>query len=184
MIGACLLLLTACATPELSEEGARVRFARQDPSGCRAVATLREAEGGGMRSYAANRKAAEARIRNEAGRLGGNAVVLVKEVHGESEEGARAFQTGVAGLATPNPVCSNCVILEARAYACERPLPEPVAETPHPPLKRPRAAPPPVLPPPEVPAAEPAEPAEPIIVPAPAAPPVIIIIQPAHDEGP
>lgn len=164
---ACLLL-AGCAAPELSGEGARVKWSKDDPAGCRPVGTLRELEGGGLRSYEANRTAAETRLRNEAARLGGNAVVLLTELHGDSDDGAREFNTGVAGLATPNPRCTNCVMLTARAYACEAPPAQPVAEAP---------APPPALPPPAV-HPEPAAAPPPVVVPVPAPPPVIIIIQP------
>lgn len=145
----CLsLLLTACATPELSAEGSRVRWADHELPSCRPIATLREAEGGGLRSYAANRDAAAARLRNEAARIGGNAVVLLREVHGGSEAGRDAFATGVAGLTSPTSPCSNCVILAARAYACEGSS-APAEEAP-----------------------------PPAMTPVPAAPPVIIVIDP------
>lgn len=164
MLLACVLL-AGCATPELSTGGARVHVAEGDPAGCRPIATMRESEGGGLRSYEANRSHAETRLRNEAARMGGNAMVLLSEVHGASEEGNAEFATGVAGLSTPNPRCSNCVILTARAYACDL-LPVAAAA-------------------PVVPAAAPAEPAAapaaeppPVVAPVPAEPPVLIIIQP------
>ncbi|MFT3766594.1 MAG: DUF4156 domain-containing protein [Minicystis sp.] len=182
---ASLMMLTACSVPELNTEGARVRWSPDDPAGCRPVGTLRETEGGGLRSYDANKAAAQNRIRNEAAKLGANAVVLLTEVHGDSEEGAQSFSNGVPGLSTPNPRCSNCVLLTARAYACDLPPAQPVAETPAPkPVAPPIMAPPLTLPPPE-PAAEPQPAAPPVIVvPAPAAPPVIIIIQPALPPPP
>ncbi|APR84724.1 Hypothetical protein A7982_10073 [Minicystis rosea] len=184
-LGAFSLFMTACVPAELSPEGAKVKWSQEDPAGCRALGTLREAEGGGLRSYDTNKTAAEARLRNEAARLGANAMVLLTEVHGDSEEGAQSFATGVAGLSTPNPRCTNCVLLTARAYACE--LPAPVAEKPAAP---PPAAPPialPEAPPPAAPAAEPppapaASP--PIIIQTPVAPPVIIIIQPTMPVAP
>jgi hypothetical protein len=170
---ACVLL-TACSAPELSPAGSKVSWSKDDPANCRPVGTLRELEGGGLRSYEANRAAAETRLRNEAARLGGNAVVLLTELHGDSEDGAREFATGVAGLATPNPRCTNCVLLTARAFACDAPPAQPVAEAPPAPPPPPPAPPPP--PPPAEPAAAP--PPQPIYVPVPAPPPVIIIIQP------
>jgi hypothetical protein len=173
--------LTACSVPELSAEGSRVAWSASDPAGCRSVSTLREAEGGGLRTYARNRAAAETRIRNEAARTGANAVVLLTEVHGDSEEGAEAFASGVAGLTTSKARCSNCVLLTARAYSCAAlPAAEPA----------PRAAPPRYLPaepepalepvPPAAPAAPPPPPAlpPPVEIQTPGEPPVIILLQP------
>jgi hypothetical protein len=186
-LAACLLLLTACSAPELTTEGSRVVWSKDDPPGCRMLGTLREAEGGGLRSYEANRKAAESRLRNEAGRIGANAMVLLTEVHGESDEGVRAFSSGVPGLTTPNAGCTNCVQLVARAYQCASLPAAPVAEAPPPPPAPVVPAAPPILAPTAPPVAEPPPAAElppppaapqPIYVPAPANGPVIIIIQP------
>jgi len=182
ILAACLLL-TACSAPELTTEGSRVRWSDSDPPGCRALATLREVEGGGLRSYEANRKAAESRMRNEAGRIGANAMVLLTELHGDSEEARLTFASGVPGLTTPNAGCSNCVQLTARAYACASLPAAPVAEAPAPPPMPVVPVAPPILAPPAAPAAEPPPPQpaapQPIYVPAPVSAPVIIIIQPA-----
>lgn len=154
------LLLAGCATPELSNAGSRVHMADGDATECRPIATMREAEGGGLRSYEANRAFAETRLRNEAARLGANAVRVVEEVHGAADDGRSAFATGVAGLTTPNAGCTNCVMLLARAYACDAP---PARSTPIAPASTPDD--PPAAP-------------TPVIAPVPAEPPVIIIIQP------
>jgi len=172
------LVLTACSMPELSAGGAQVQWSDGDPAGCRTVATLHELEGGGLRTYASNKTAAEARLRNEAARRGANAMVLLAEVHGNSEEGARAFDNGVPGLSTPNARCTNCVALMARAYACSSLPALPVAEPPEV-----KPAPPVVVaPPPEPVVQPPVQPAPIYVVPAPETPPVIIIIQP--EAGP
>jgi hypothetical protein len=165
------LLLTACSSSELSHGGRAVVVADLEPAGCRALGTVREAEGGGLRSFVDNRSLAEARMRNEAARLGGNSMVVVSEERGDTDHGAEHFTTGVAGLSSPNPRCTNCVEMMARVYSCSGQTPAPIAVEPSRPSPMPAAEPPPMAPPPAAPPSW--------AVPPPAAPPpIIIIIQP------
>jgi hypothetical protein len=115
---ASLLLVVGCGAPTLSAEGARVVWADKDPPGCRVVGTVQHAEGGALRSQAQSMAFVEARLQNEAARLGGDTLVVTEELTGETDEGMEHFATGVSGLSTPSPRCSNCVLMTARAYAC------------------------------------------------------------------
>lgn len=131
LLVACLLLTACYSGAELSHAGARVVMADFEPPGCRALGTVREAEGGGLRSYITNRELAEARLRNQAATLGGNALMVIDEERGDTDVGAARFATGVAGMTTPNTRCTNCVEVTARVYACAaQPTPEPVADAP------------------------------------------------------
>ncbi len=88
-------------------------------SGCRLIGTVRQTEGGGLRTLAENRAIVGTRLRNEAARIGGNALSVIEETRGDSDEGELAFATGVTGLATPNVRCTNCVLVTARVLQCE-----------------------------------------------------------------
>jgi hypothetical protein len=146
-----------------------------EPAGCRTLGTVREAEGGGFRSFGANRDIAEARMRNEAARLGGNSIVVISEERGDTDTGAEHFTTGVAGLASPNPRCTNCVQMMARVFSCAGQAPAPIAAEQTRPV--PVMEPPPMAPPPRAPPPSWTQPSW--AVPPPAAPPpIIIIIQP------
>jgi hypothetical protein len=118
LVLASMLLLWGCGAPALSAEGARVVWADKQPAGCRAVGTLQHAEGGALRSQEQSLAVVETHLRNQAAQLGGDTLVVTEELTGESDEGMQHFATGVAGLSTPSPRCSNCVVLTARAYAC------------------------------------------------------------------
>jgi hypothetical protein len=119
----CLLLsslsLAACEPAELTTAGTKVQTLGAATSGCRLIGTVRQTEGGGLRSLAENRAMVDNRLRNEAGRLGGNALAVIEEVGGDSDEGELFFATGVTGLATPNVRCTNCVLVTARVLQCE-----------------------------------------------------------------
>lgn len=141
---ACLLL-TACCSAELSTGGASIVMAEVEPSGCRSLGTVREAEGGGLRAYVTNRELAKARLRKEAARLGGNSMVVIQEERGDTNTGAEHFTTGVPGLGSQNTRCTNCVMMMARVYNCAGQEPAaPVAAEPSQPV--PVAAPPEVAP--------------------------------------
>lgn len=113
----CLLLM-GCESAELTAGGMRVRAINDAPGGCRLVATVREKEGGGLRSFSENRHLVDTRLRNEAARLGGNALAVVEEARGDTDDGLLHFQTGVPGIATPNPRCTNCVAVTAHVFQC------------------------------------------------------------------
>jgi hypothetical protein len=141
------LVLAGCETGELTNGGARVLPIDDAPAGCRLIGTLRDKEGGGLRSFAENRWLLETRLRNEAARLGGNSMSVVSEKRGDTDEGQLDFASGVAGLSTPASRCSNCVLVTARVFACEgrapavtRPVPVAPGEC-APPAARPAPAP-------------------------------------------
>jgi hypothetical protein len=116
------LLLVGCGTPEITGAGSLVRVtmrSNEPPAGCHMVGTIREAEGGGLRSFADNRLAAETRLRNEAGRIGGNTVAVIDEARGDTDLGLLQFSSGVQGMTTPNTACTNCVALTAHVFQCE-----------------------------------------------------------------
>lgn len=125
------LLLAGCETAELTNGGAQVRALNDAPAGCRLIGTLREAEGGGLRSFERNRWLVETRLRNEAARIGGNSMSVVSEQRGDTDEGQLEFITGNPGLATPNPRCTNCVLVTAHVFQCDG-LPAPAVQTPGP----------------------------------------------------
>jgi hypothetical protein len=112
------LLLMGCGATELTRQGSQVRALPQAPSGCQLLGTIRDAEGGGLRSFASNRAIVQARLRNEAARIGGNIISVVDEERGDTEDGKEHFQTGVAGLTSPNAGCTNCVLLTAQVFQC------------------------------------------------------------------
>jgi hypothetical protein len=141
-------VLAGCGGAELSSEGARVQLTGAEAAGCRPLGSLREMEGGGLRSMDTTRAEVQARLRNEAARLGGNALVITSEARGDTDEGALNFETGNAGLTTPNPRCSNCVLMTARVFSCPSQAAPIVARPEAPPAPLPpRVAP---LPPPPV----------------------------------
>jgi hypothetical protein len=116
------LLLAGCGVPEITGPGSRVRVmerSNEAPAGCRMVGTIREAEGGGLRTLEDNRVAVETRLRNEAGRLGANTLAVIDEERGDTDLGALRFSSGVAGMTTPNAGCSNCVLLTAHVFQCD-----------------------------------------------------------------
>lgn len=115
---ASLLVVVGCGAPTLSAEGARVVRVDREPPGCHVVGTVHQAEGGGLRSQEQSAALVEARLRNEAARLGGDTLVVTEELTGETDEGMLHFATGVSGLSTPSARCTNCVRMTARAYAC------------------------------------------------------------------
>jgi hypothetical protein len=116
------LLLTGCASAELTSEGARVQLVHQAPTeGCRLLGTVKEGEGGGLRTMEQNQGLVVARLRNEAARVGGDSVVVIASERGDTDSGMLQFQTGVPGLGTPSPRCTNCIELTARIYQCGGP---------------------------------------------------------------
>jgi Domain of unknown function (DUF4156) len=179
------LLLAGCSTAEITGEGSRVQVtqrANEVPAGCHMVGTIRDVEGGGLHSLEDNRVAAETRLRNEAGRLGGNSIAVIDEARGDTDLGVLQFASGVQGMTTPNAGCTNCVALTAHVFQCDgggapvadaRPVTTgdtPVPPAPRPPAdgcERPRA---PAVPRPPPPPAPP-----PVLMPAPA---VTVIILP------
>jgi hypothetical protein len=172
---ACLLLV-GCGVPEVTGAGSRVRVTgrtNEIPAGCRMVGTLRDAEGGGLRSFEQSRLTVETRLRNEAGRLGGNTLSLIDVKRGDTDEGSLQFASGVAGLTTPNPQCTNCIEMTAQVFQCEGRAPTPVVDVRPVPVPRPaedcvRPAAPPAAPPPAAaPPAMPAPAVTVIIIPAP-----------------
>jgi hypothetical protein len=118
ILAGCLLLL-GCESPELTAGGMRVRALHDAAEGCRLVATLNDKEGGGLRSFAENRALVDARLRNEAARLGGNAFSVIEEMRGDTDEGQIHFMSGVPGLTTPTSRCTNCVLVKAHVFQCE-----------------------------------------------------------------
>jgi hypothetical protein len=120
----CCLLLNGCATAELTSAGAHVGITRQAQEGCRLVETRREAEGGGFRSLEDNAVSVQTTLRNRAAWLGGDTVVVVDTVTDPYH-----MPSGVPGLMTPNPPCSNCVTMTARIYSCGAAAP-PIAPEP------------------------------------------------------
>jgi hypothetical protein len=118
------LLLAGCEAAELAED-VRVRPIAEAPPGCRMIGTVRDAEGGGLRSFAANRARVETRLREEAARLGGDSLAVIDEKRGDTDEGQAAFANGVAGLTTPASRCSNCVALAAHVFQCGPEAPPP-----------------------------------------------------------
>jgi hypothetical protein len=113
------LLLAGCEAAELTTGGMRVQALDDAPSGCRMVGTIRDREGGGLRSFEANRSLVDARLRNEAARIGGDTLAVVSEERGDTDEGHLGFTTGVAGVATPNARCTNCVLVTAHVFQCD-----------------------------------------------------------------
>jgi hypothetical protein len=183
------LLLSGCASSELSAAGAKVQLTGTETAGCRPLGAVREAVGGGFRSFEASRAEVEARLRNEAGRLGGNTLLITSEEHGDTDSGALTFSSGVPGVSTPNTRCTNCVLMTARVFSCpSQPAVQAAARPaapPPPPLPRlmplPDAPPPAAPPPAQYPAAAP--PTVIIIVP-PGSPPPIIQMLPAPPAQP
>jgi hypothetical protein len=136
------------------------------------VGTLRQAEGGGLRSFEDNRVAAETQLRNEAGRMGGDSIAVIDEQRGDTDLGALQFSSGVTGMTTSNTGCTNCVLLTAHVFQCDgrgapaaevRPLPRPPSDDCA--RQRPALAPPP--PPPPLPPLMPAPAVTVIILPPP-----------------
>jgi peptidoglycan-associated lipoprotein len=115
-------LLAGCSTPEPLQVVMPVVQAESEAqvaAGCRMVGILRDAEGGGGHSFEQNRATVEARLRHEAGRIGGNDISVVREVHGDNDEGILSFPSGASGLTVPNAGCSNCVALTAQVLQCK-----------------------------------------------------------------
>jgi hypothetical protein len=126
----CSLLVAGCETAQLTEAGMIVQPVQAAPAGCRMIATLRDAEGGGLRSFERNRSIVEARMRNEAARLGGDSLAVVDETRGDTDEGHILFATGAAGLTTPASRCNNCVALAAQVLQCSAHPPPPARPAP------------------------------------------------------
>ncbi len=107
------LLLNGCATAELTSAGARVGITQRAQEGCRLVETRTEAEAGGFRSLADNAVSVQTVLRNRAAWLGGDTVVVV-----DTNTDPFHMPSGIPGLTTLNPPCSNCVTMTARIYVC------------------------------------------------------------------
>jgi Domain of unknown function (DUF4156) len=132
LAGGLLLSVAACEPAELTAAGTRVQTVGQESSGCRLVGTVRQREGGGLRSLEENRAIVDNRMRNEAARLGGNALAVIEVANGDSDEGELYFATGVTGLSTPNVRCTNCILVTARVLQCDGLAPA-IAPAPTPP---------------------------------------------------
>ena len=102
-----------CASTPLTGEGARVGVTHRPVEGCQLIGELREAEGGNFRSLRDNLRSVRSMLRNRAAGLGGDTVLVVS-----TETDPYHMPSGVPGLMTPNPPCSNCVTMTARVYAC------------------------------------------------------------------
>lgn len=98
---------------ELTSEGARVGVTRDAKQNCRLIGELSEAEGGGFRTLEDNSTSVETSLRNRAAHLGGDTVMVIS-----TNTDPYHMPSGVPGLATPNPGCSNCVTMTARIYEC------------------------------------------------------------------
>jgi outer membrane protein OmpA-like peptidoglycan-associated protein len=114
-----LALVAGCTTAEPEVTVVAQAGSVQVAAGCRVIGTIRDAEGGGGRSFEQNRATVEARLRYEAGRIGGNDISVIREVHGDNDEGVLSFPSGVPGVPVPNAGCSNCVALTAQVLQCE-----------------------------------------------------------------
>jgi len=126
LLGFGLLLAGCCETESMSGQ-VYARPAEVAPAGCRLVGTVRDAEGGGLSSYEHNRSIVEGRLRQEAARLGGDSLAVVKETRGDTDDGyAAEFQTGVPGLGTPASPRPHRVALDANVLQCRAPPPPPV----------------------------------------------------------
>ena len=112
------LLLAGCDATETMTGTMVVRPVEAAPAGCRLVGTVRDAEGGGLGSFEHNQSLVESRLRTQAARLGGDALAVIDEQRGDTDEGYQAFPTGAAGLSTPASRCTNCVALAAHVFQC------------------------------------------------------------------
>jgi outer membrane protein OmpA-like peptidoglycan-associated protein len=122
-----LALVAGCNTAEPQPPVTPVAQASagaQVAAGCHVLGTIRDAEGGGMLSFAQNRAVVETRLRFEADRMGGNDISVIREVRGDNDQGILSFPSGTPGVTVPNAGCTNCVALTAQVLQCDgRPAP-------------------------------------------------------------